>query len=147
MKAKLPKVGLPGKGKSKSMKVGTKIMAVVGLCLALLALVAVSGVWQMFKIGQEIEAIAKRDMPMTEALTKVTVHQLEQAVSLERAVRTGEEMHTHPEAKPAFEKAVAKFEKLSVKVDKEIVDVQKLAKQAVAGAKTPSQGTGEPASR
>ncbi|MGI9384915.1 MAG: HAMP domain-containing methyl-accepting chemotaxis protein [Methyloligellaceae bacterium] len=114
----------------KSMKVGTKIMAVVGLCLVFLAIVAVTGIWQMSKIGGEIEGIANRDIPMTEALTKVTIHQLEQAINFERAIRIGEEMQKHPAKRTEFEESVRKFEALSHTVEKEIVEVSKLAQQA-----------------
>jgi hypothetical protein len=79
-----------------SMKISTKIFALVGLCLALLGLVAGSGAWQMNKIKVEIEGIAERDLPLRAGLTQITIHQLEQAVNFERAIRTGEEMKEHP---------------------------------------------------
>ena len=64
-----------------SMKIGTKISCAVGLCL--IALVAVSSVsfWQMNKIGAEIKGIAEADIPLIEAVTKVTVHQLQRLTS------------------------------------------------------------------
>ena len=47
-------------------------VALVGFCLALLGLVAGTGIWQMNKIGVEIEGIAERDLPLTKdaALTR-----------------------------------------------------------------------------
>lgn len=93
-------------GAGTSMKVGTKVMSVVGLCLAVLAVVAATSVWQMQKIGDEIEGIAERDIPLTQAVTNITVHQLEQAINFERAIRFGEEMATQPHARKEFETAV-----------------------------------------
>jgi len=119
-----------------SMKVGMKISCAVGLCL--IALVAVSAVsfWQMNKIGAEIESIAKNDIPLIEAVTKVTVHQLEQAINFERALRSGADMEKYPEAKKEFETAVKHFDELSTKVNKEIVDAEALAKKASEHANT-----------
>ena len=70
-----------------SLSVGAKILSIVGICLMLLLAVAGIGIWQMSKIGHEITEIAELDIPLTQALTKVTEHQLEQAISLERALR------------------------------------------------------------
>ena len=99
----------------RSMAVGTKIFALVGFCLALLGVVAGVSIWQMNKIGVEIEGIAERDLPMTSGLTEVTIHQLEQAVNFERAIRTGEEMKKYPAAREEFEKSVRTFEELTIK--------------------------------
>ncbi len=133
------------KHSGKSMKIGTKIFALVGFCLGLLVLVSGVGIWQMNKIGVEIEAIAERDLPLTEALTLVTIHQLEQAVNLERSFRAAIEMSTRQEAKAEFEKAVSKFEKLSKKVKNEFKAAQEIAQRASDTAVT-DQGRREFAS-
>ena len=105
------------------MKIGTKIFALVGFCLVLLGVVAGVSIWQMNKIGMEIEGIAERDLPLTAGLMQITIHQLEQAINFERAIRTGEEMEKHPAARAEFEKAVGKFEELTGKIAKEFVSV------------------------
>lgn len=115
----------------KSMKVGTKVMALVGFCLALLGIVAALSIWQMDKIGGEIENIAERDIPLTEALTKITIHQLEQAINFERGVRTGEEMQTHPATAKEFKKAVQTFEHLTPKIEDEVVEAEKLVQHDI----------------
>ncbi len=118
------------------MKVGTKVMAVVGFCLILLATVAGTSIWQMNKIGGEIENIAERDIPLTEALTKITIHQLEQAINFERGVRTGEEMHSHPAAREEFKKAVAEFERLTPQIENEVLAAEKLVEHDIDTAET-----------
>ncbi|MCH9049465.1 MAG: HAMP domain-containing protein [Proteobacteria bacterium] len=123
-------------GAGTSMKVGTKVMATVGFCLAVLLAVAATGIWQMQKIGAEIEGIAERDIPLTQAVTNITVHQLEQAINFERAMRFGEEMATQPHARAAFETAVNKFEELTVKINKEIKEGEEIAKKDVEAAQT-----------
>ncbi len=114
----------------KSMKIGAKIIALVGFCLGLLVLVSGVSIWQMNKIGVEIEAIAERDLPLTEALASVTIHQLEQAVNLERSFRAAIEMSKRHEAKAEFKKAVGTFERLSKKVKKEFMAAQLIAERA-----------------
>jgi len=59
-----------------------KLLAIVGLCLVATVVVAVIGIWQMSRIGAEIEAVAEEDMPLTAVVSRVTVRQLEQAVLL-----------------------------------------------------------------
>ena len=123
-------------GAGGSMKVGTKVMSIVGLCLAVLAVVAATSVWQMQKIGDEIEGIAERDIPLTAAVTNITVHHLEQAINFERAMRFGAEMATNAEVRVEFETAVNKFEELTAKIDKEIKAGEEIAKKNMEAAQT-----------
>lgn len=111
----------------RSMSVGAKILANIGFCLFLLVVVAGLSIWQMTKIGVEIAGIAERDVPLTKALTDITIHQLEQAINFERAVRTGEEMQTHHSAQEEFAVAVEKFKKLTTAIDTEIEEAKELA--------------------
>jgi methyl-accepting chemotaxis protein len=71
----------------------------------------------MQAIGEEIVGIAERDIPLTEIVTKMTIHQLEQAVLFERSIRFGEEMKNHPASRDHFEESVRGFEGLVSKVD------------------------------
>lgn len=118
----------------KSIKIGTKILALVGFCLGLLVLVSGVGIWQMNKIGIEVEGIAERDLPLTSALTQITIHQLEQAVNFERALRAAIEMKDHAKAAAEFEKSKSAFEELATKVDKEFASAEKIAEHAQATA-------------
>lgn len=124
-----------------SLSVGAKISIVVGLCLTLMIGVSVTGIWTMQKIGLEIESIAEHDVPLTEIVSKITVHQLEQAINFERAVRFGEEMAHLPAARKHFETSVKKFEALSAKVDKEIKEGEHLAEAATKAAHTAAEKT------
>ena len=113
-----------------------KILAIVGFCLALLIVTATTAIVQIASIGSEVHEIAAEDIPLTQALTKVTVHQLEQAVNFERAVRYGEEMQLNPKAAEGFAKAKAHFLELAHQVDGEIKAAEKQAGHAaeVAGS-------------
>ena len=67
-----------------------RIFSLVGLLLVMGAASSVFGILKMNGLGHELVAIAEEDMPLTESLTRITVHQLEQAVLFERAFRLGE---------------------------------------------------------
>ena len=128
------------KGKSAiSLKFGVaaKILCIVGVVLALLVAVAATASFQMMKIGDEIVEIAEQDIPLTEALTNITVHQLEQAINFERSLRYGEEMEHSDRAGEHFDESVHHFEELSTQVDGEIVAGTALAETAILHAGTP----------
>lgn len=126
-------------GSRRSASVGMKIGLVVAFCLGTLLTVSGVSLWQMNIIGTEIEAIAERDIPLTTALTNITVHQLEQAVNFERAVGAAWRRQQDPRAAAIFKKSVEKFEALATKVDKEIKDAETLAEQAEHDAVTPEE--------
>ena len=120
--------------KLMDLDVGIKVLAIVGISLMGLVGVAGLSIDQMSKIGGEIEAVAEQDIPLTQILTNVTVHQLEQAISFERAARFGEAMAKDAHAGEQFKEAVETFEGLAGKVDKEIKEGEALAQDAVANA-------------
>ena len=115
----------------KGLSINYKILAIVGFCLSLLIITAATAIVQMSSIGKELKQIAEEDIPLTQILTKVTVHQLEQAINFERAVRYGEEMQTNPESAPKFAKATAKFLELAQLVDKEIKEAEAQADHGI----------------
>jgi methyl-accepting chemotaxis protein len=130
-----------GSGKTDKMgrfsfTVGQKLMGVIVLMVVILALVAGTGIFQMKSIGSEIEEIAEQDMPLTVAITAITIHQLEQAINFERMLRYGEEMEQDESVRGHFEKAFEKFEELTKKVDAEILKTEALAKGAIEHATT-----------
>ncbi len=116
--------------------IGQKLIGVIILMVAILALVAGTGIFQMKSIGSEIEEIAEQDMPLTEAITAITIHQLEQAINFERLLRYGEEMEQDEAVREHFEEAFKKFEELTHKVDAEILETEELAKTAIEHANT-----------
>ena len=88
----------------------------------------------MHQIGGRIESIAKRDLPLTEALTKITVHQLEQVVHFERAVRAGIAPQSgRSEAGSAASQVSSRASGLSQQADVLKAEVAKFAEQARIG--------------
>lgn len=111
------------------MNIGSKIYLVVGLCLAGLLMVAGIALWSISRIGTEIASITEENIPLTEVLTKLTVHQLEQAVLLERSLLLSLE-DDHDGARDARHE----FEALAPQVDAEILQGEALARTAIERA-------------
>ena len=68
----------------KSLRIGTKIYLAAGLLVC--TIVATNSVAYLLahKTGAQIDAIAEQDIPLTEAVTKFTIGQLEQAIIFEQ---------------------------------------------------------------
>ncbi len=97
-------------------------LAIFGLLLSVsISVLAISG---LSKIGKQIHQIAEEDIPITNNVTEITIHQLEQAISFERAVRYAELFEHSSNARKYYNKAKDKFHKLAKKVDQEILDVE-----------------------
>tara|TARA_B100000676_G_scaffold313504_1_gene395706 strand:+ start:3724 stop:5631 length:1908 start_codon:yes stop_codon:yes gene_type:complete len=120
----------PQKKSRRNLSIGAKFYCVVGICLGIAGMIAGVSYWQFSIIGAEIEAIAERDIPVTNALSQITVHQLEQEISMERAFRYGETLKTDSHAAVAFEKSKKQFEKYDVKINKELKDAEALILKA-----------------
>ena len=109
--------------------VSTKILGLVGFVSAATIIVAAIGIFQMGNIGKELESIAENDIPLTEAVSKVTTHQLEQAILLERMLRLGN-IKAHDAESHLIEVEEA-FVKLAHQVDEEILASEKLVEDAL----------------
>lgn len=101
-------------------------MLLVALSVVILASVNLYANFQIAAIGSELEEIAEDDLPLANMVTKITIHQLEQAIQFERTLRFGEEMVLHPEAKKYFDIANKRFHELAEQVDAEILKAEEL---------------------
>ena len=70
-----------------SLRIGQRVYALAGVLLIVLGVVGGVGIYKMTVIGNELEEIAEVDLPLAAGLEKATVHQLEQAILLEKALR------------------------------------------------------------
>ncbi|EGA69022.1 methyl-accepting chemotaxis sensory transducer [Vibrio sinaloensis DSM 21326] len=104
----------------------------LGFCqLVAMAILGGFALYQMNKIGNELIDIAEEDIPLTKKLTLVTEHQLEQAIYFERALIKAIRVDQGLENKQAFEQAKVKVHDLTVKVEKEIIEVEAFIEQAI----------------
>lgn len=100
--------------------IATKI--VINALFLLIMISATSGYswYAMTQIGGELETITEQDIPLTNILTRIAEHQLEQSIHLERALRYGDTMLTDKKAVTSFESEINQFDALSDLVELEI---------------------------
>ena len=114
----------------RNMSLLMKMSAFTALAGIVLGGIVLFANLQIRTIGVEIAAITQQDIPLTNMVTKVTVHQLEQAVAVEQALAAGYAADTgHADAK-ALTKAITHFEEISPKINKEIIEAEKIANAA-----------------
>ncbi|MCC4243057.1 methyl-accepting chemotaxis protein [Stappia indica] len=77
-------------GSSRLRSVAAKILGLVGFLSLMMLVIAGVGLLQMRQIGTELEEIADETIPLTTNVSKVTVHQLESALLLERLFRAAD---------------------------------------------------------
>ncbi len=122
------KLGLRG------LSVANKVQLMLGISLALVVATAAISFVQLRSIGAELKEIAEEDIPLSRMLNVVTIHQLEQAISFERAVRHGEAMGYSAEAREHYDTATASFAELSAKVHQELQEAAAMAEHAITVA-------------
>lgn len=112
--------------------VRTKVLGIVGFVLMLLLGIAgLSGV-TMHQIGREIEGIAERDLPLTGKLINLTTHQLEQSISLERALRAGGAQPDKATVAAQLIASIDSFTRLAKQFEKEIAESRAMLERALA---------------
>ncbi|MEP5423552.1 MAG: methyl-accepting chemotaxis protein, partial [Roseibium sp.] len=108
---------------------GKILSLVVFLCFGLVVVASVA-IIQMNAIGKELVSIAEKDIPLTDAISQVTSHQLEQAILVEKVLRLSgvqsevgtDEIHHLKE----------KITKLEAKIGEEILKAEEIAEDALA---------------
>ena len=119
-----------------NLRISWRIYGLVGFLLLITAGVAGFGVFEMQAIGTEIEDIAERDMPLTEKLTKVTLHQLEQAILFERSIALGKDLAKDPSKMKHYKELEHDFAELGHKVAEELKDAEATLEEAIEAAHT-----------
>ncbi len=108
-----------------NFKISQKVYLMAGIQLALIFLVGWIGISQMAKIGEEIVEIAENDIPITNSLTLITEHQLQQSILFEKTlVKAILGDQGDPEAKENFSIYAEKVTKLTKKVEHELKDLE-----------------------
>ena len=104
---------------------------IVMLALNLLMFVATAGfaIYFLDAVRTEMHDIAAQDLPITNALSGATTHQLEQAILMERVARLARAKTDHNQA--LRRQSIRRFDELNAKVDKELEDVTRIAESAV----------------
>ncbi len=87
---------------------------------------------QLNSLGQDLDRIAHRDLPLSNLAANITVSQFGEAVGIERAIRFGTAMASDPAATTSFDAAVSEFENSRDKVESSIAEIRSLAAAAAS---------------
>lgn len=114
----------------QSFRIGHRIYALAIMMLVFIGVIGAVGVYKMSEIGQELKVIAERNTPMNKVLTKVTEHQLEQAVLLEQALRLkGIQTSSSDED---YKRIITSFKDIAKVTDEEILQIKAMMEQFVS---------------
>ena len=88
----------------------------------------------LFQINNELKVVIEREIPITEMITRITVHKLEQTAWLERALRHAEvaahgQQNDEENMRLLYE-AKAKFKEITLKVNEEIDNASNMSTEA-----------------
>ncbi len=126
--------------KFESLRIAKKLSVAMMIVLGLFLLSSLFTIAQLVKIGGELEEIADYDIVLTEKFTEATIHQLQQAIYFEKALRDGEilahdasDVDAEKAAKD-YDHAVKGFKKLSVKFEEEMDEMVDFTNESIAHA-------------
>jgi len=109
----------------------TKIYGILAVFISALAASTLYALSSMNQIGEELTSIAEEDIPLIHVISQITVHQLEQAINFERALRFGEKIGSETKAEAHFDKAIKKFTHFSQQVNKAFSDSQQITEEVI----------------
>jgi methyl-accepting chemotaxis protein len=118
----------------KSTKKNEKMYWLTGLLFFVLLGTGIASIFFLFQINNELKDIVEEDMPITEMITRLTIHKLEQTYWLERAVRHAENAtlgnENDEDDMRLLQEAKAQFKEITAKVNEEIVNASSMSKEA-----------------
>jgi len=118
----------------KSTKRKEKISWLTGVLFLLLLGSGVASIYFLFQINNEFKVVLKHEIPITEMISRITVHKLEQTSWLERALRYAEiaarGQQNDEENTRLLNEAKAKFKEFSAKVSEEIDNASNMSTEA-----------------
>ncbi|WP_208979118.1 methyl-accepting chemotaxis protein [Stappia stellulata] len=124
-------------GKPDLSTVSAKVLGLVGFLSIMMIVIAGVGLTQMNGIGQELEEIAEETVPLTTNVSKVSLHQLEQALLVERLLRVGNV--STASAAGEMDRLADTLFALASKVEAEILLAEEIAGKGIAIAQTDAQ--------
>lgn len=96
-----------------TFKIQEKIFIMVSLFIAVLVGTLVFNNIRISKMQNHIQNKVQQDLSVISQISEITKHQLEQAISFQRAVRFGKFMIINPEARKSYYEAQGRFSDLS----------------------------------
>ncbi|MEJ2618647.1 MAG: methyl-accepting chemotaxis protein [Candidatus Thiodiazotropha sp.] len=117
-----------------NLSLKAKMLGFASILLGLLIFSSIYAIQTMNSIGKELFSIADVDIPLTEKVAQITVHQLEQAVNFERSMHYGTNLHREAVALNHFRDSINAFDSGTEEVDREIVGAEQITTEAIKHA-------------
>ena len=118
----------------KNLSLKAKLMSNASILLTLLILSSVYAVYSMKNINSELSIIVEQDIPLTEKLTAINIHQLEQVAQFERSLHYGAILQHENSAVANFRKSIKRFDKGTERIETEIHEAEALARSIMEQA-------------
>ena len=122
------------------MKISTRIVALVVVGFLVTLSVAGVAVFSMSRVANQLTGVMREELPLLGVLTSLTVNQLEQAVSFEKALRAA----TGPGAAAetdGFDAQTNRFAVLGTRVEDQLQAAVSMAQQALRQRQDPAAQT------
>lgn len=117
-----------------SLKISSRIALLAGINLLLILALGGVATYQMNKIGIELIEVAEEDLPITNMLSKVAQHQLEQAILFERSLSYATAIKYGDDRSQEMLTTTKAFHSLADKVDQEFKQLEELLEHAITKA-------------
>jgi len=105
--------------KFQNLTIRQKVLFLSGILNAIIIAIALYAQVSISYIGDELEAIADQDIPITNSLTKITVLQLEQEINFERLINSALINNSHE-----FDESNKHFHHVNEILETEIQDIE-----------------------
>ncbi len=113
------------------LTIKTRIYGMAVMLISILVICIIYALNSMNQIGNKLITIAEEDIPLTNVVSQITIHQLEQAINFERTLRFGQEIGSEDLAARHFNEALEKFNHFAQQIDKEFHEGERIAKEAM----------------
>ncbi|MES9978663.1 MAG: methyl-accepting chemotaxis protein [Candidatus Thiodiazotropha sp. 6PLUC5] len=114
-----------------NLSLRAKLLGLAGILIGLLIISSTYAIISMNSIGKELITIAEEDIPLTEKLTEITVHQLEQAINFERSLHYGSILKYEDSALTHFRESIKAFDEGTEMIESEIFEAEQIAKEVI----------------
>lgn len=114
-----------------SLRISTRIYIFAFINVLLISLIGGVSIYQMNKIGIELIDVAEQDIPISNKLSQIAQHQLEQAVIFERGLSSAVATKYGENRAQELRVAVNGFTGLADRVDKEFKELEELLEHAI----------------
>ncbi len=109
-----------------NLSIKIKLIGLVCILLSLLFLNSGYAIVTMTGIGKNLSQVVEADIPLTEKLTAITIHQLEQAVVFEKSLHFSDASER--------QSSQAEFKQFSTRIDNELREAKALVESALSHA-------------